>query len=900
MTFKKCLTSLLSGALLFSPLSTSFYNLKALNPEISDEQSQSAENTSAKRLIQNGFYLEKEYSPEEIVSLDIFLKQNLNVTLKNGLLFILDDKNTSFIDNKQSLNECILQNDLLCDYIKKIVSLIDSKEISESDKQFQILRRLTNMKNFMKVDKSISETNNFFKFISAMQHTYKTVISRKVANDILSENRTKIEKTMGSQSASSDAQLSTSANIDGVILGISAGIQKAESTTETSFYTIDSSANVGVSVGVGLQKYLSLSVEDNIAFTHSLILYSLEQFLDASLKDGKLSSLELREPDIKKIADSRKEMQKKEKKLLSLMQNSIEWYLKASEIVPQNVNLKWPNITEAKSGDKKNTISSTISANAAASCLASAGMNVSKSTQEATIYTHSKFLNLIEKDCSPSVYGESAETISKFLKQNKIKKYKEIKSFVEEYISKHPDLSDDKKNEMISALISNLTGDIKIYNNALSVLADENASKEQKANAKKTKNETEKYWIKTSKISRLGKGRLEILKTAIALAAYLSELSTSENNIPLLEKLYNEIEHLTKMQAFSKNTSKQKAEYSTSRKCYTSDVTGKAYFKIPIIGTNSLCISYTENIGDASFDTNKDITIQTQIPMIGDKALGTHSIRENFKKIIESVSKTKNNPFAPELEKSLSLLDSNFENILKSLGIDIPIGIPDHFNISKYMLLNFYLTRTDKTGEDYVPLPLPESEIPIILSNNEWVLKLIKRIDTASANINIGIDDIGSIALSSKIGKASAKIGNNTLTFIINKFNLLNTGLDDNITTKEMSENIIWQDFKKAQSEELTKLFININEKTNARYELQCIWNAIVKNISKNKEQYQNAYKDFANFLTACKNLSENNSKENFDNTSKLFDKILKLNYDFNYMPELSNLHSIRTQEKLK
>lgn len=883
MLFKKYLASILSGALVLSPAYTAHNGVYAIS-----EEKKLYKSESAKKLAENGFYLADETSHKQAISIDILLSQNLNVALKKGLEFILDNKKSAFIDNKSDLNKCILENDLLCDYIKKIIELTENKQLPETDKQFQILGKLTNMKNFMQIDENIPTTNNFFKFISAMEHAYKTVISRRIADEILTSNRSKIESTMGSQSTSAEANVSTAANIDGANVGISLGVGTSESSTETSFYTIDSSAKIGVSIGVGLQKYLSASIGDTVTFTHSLILYSLEQFLDSSIKDGKLSTLQLREPDIKKIIDSRKEMQKNEKKLISLMQNSIEWYLKASEIIPQDVNIKWPDITMAKSPDKQKTVNLSVSANAAASCLASIGMEVSADTQKSKVYAYNSYLELIEKNCAPSIYGENSETISKFLNQDKIKKYNEIKDSVKCYLDEHPGLSDEDKDKMISTLLSNLTGDIKIYNNALSVLADENASKEEKDRAKKAKKETEKNWINSSKIVRANKGRLEILKTAIALSTYLFELCATDKNQALFEKFYNEMEHLAKLQALSKNKSKQKGEYSTPRKCYSSKVNGKSYLKIPIVGTTALNMSYIENEGDASFDTNQNALIQMQIPMIGDKILGTNSIRENFKKLLTKISEVKNNPFAPEMNQLISLVDSNFESILKKLGVDISIYVPEYFTMGNYMVLNLYFTKTDKTAIDCNPTPLPGENTPIIAENDQWVLKLIKRIDTISPELNLDVNGLVNLGVTSKIGKASATIGNNTLTFLVNKFNATNVGDNDN------AQNAIWQNFKNAQSSELSNLFINLSNKTNAKYELQCIWNDILKNASPNTTQYENVYSDFKNFLESCENFSNEKSQENFDKASGLFDKILMHNHMFNYLPELQSIHSIK------
>ena len=156
MLFKKYLASVLSGALVFSPLCV--FNEHTMATQTENELSESK---SAKKLIKSGFYIPDEYRNKQTVSIDILCPQNLNTALKKGMEFILDDKESAFIDKKQDLNRCILENDLLCDYIKKVIELTNDKEMNENDKQFQILKKLYNMKNFMKVDENIPESNNF-------------------------------------------------------------------------------------------------------------------------------------------------------------------------------------------------------------------------------------------------------------------------------------------------------------------------------------------------------------------------------------------------------------------------------------------------------------------------------------------------------------------------------------------------------------------------------------------------------------------------------------------------------------------------------------------------------------------------------------------------------------------
>ncbi len=880
MLLKKSISSILGGAILLTPCYTP---LVSATENISGNPQQSDINKSEHIGFQKEFYLNQKDS-----KLNLFDKYNLNLALQQGLEFILNDKTSSFIDNKSTLNQCIIKNKSLCKYIESVSDYIKTTKDSENDQQLEILKQLTIIKKLMLADKEIPQSNNFFKFISAMEYAYKTIISRKIASEVLSENCEKVESAMSSQNSSTGIDVSGGISQGALNVGLSIGAKTEESSSEKSFYKINTSGTIGISIGIGYKDFISVNTTDTVGVTHSLVLYSLEQFLDSYTKDGKITTVNLREPDIKKIITSRKQMQQDEKNLLSVMQTSLEWYLKATEIVPQSIVIDWPSITITKSGDVQKSIGNTLSTNAAAKCFASLGMNVSAESSATRTYIKNSYLNLINEDCSPSDYVEDASKIIDFLKQDKTKKYNDIKTHFESY--------GDKKINIIPILIANIIGDIRRYNSALSILADPTTDKESRFNAQKIKNQIEEDWIGNSKIHHINKGRLDILKTAIAVSTYLRTYVSSEEEISSFKKLYSEIEHLAKMQIFSKNSSKQKAEYSTSRSTFTTSINGKTYLNIPVIGSTALSAEYIDNIGDANFDTSKDLTIKMQLPMFGDKLLGKHSIKNEFQKLITRISE-KDNAFAPMLKDSLSLIYSKFENILKSLGIETKLCIPNVFSMSNYMLLNFYLTKINKSDEADKISPLPGCLTPITKDKDEWALKLIKRIDTASSDLKLSVADCG-INASNKTGKASSIIGDNTFTFITGRYNVGALGMSNS----DRMSNYLWNNFKKSQSEQFKKLFINIGNKENACYELQEIWNEILNNIRNNKKytlQKQNSKIDaiskcFEEFLISCNDLVKEDSFENFEKTSTLLDKVMDYNYKYNYMVELKRVHGIK------
>lgn len=908
MLSKKPLSAILGSTLICTSFSCPGMNaVKNIQENDSDKpnvKSQSTEfekvsNSTAQAIqsmVEKGFYFDKkpeEYSSLKEVKLDIFEKNNLDSALKESFKFILSDKPGSFIDNKSSINGAILKNTILCENITAAQKYIDSAQ-QGSEKDIETVKRLSLIKAIMKADKSIQEDNVFLNFISSMRDAYAAKISRKIASDVLKDKRNKVETVMATQNSSKGAEVSSKIPTpSGLNIGISAGVKNSESSSEKAFYKIDNSGNIKLSVGAGFKNFLSLDTNYNLEFTYSLIFYSLEQFLDTYAKEGKITSIEFRANEIENIIGTREEMRKKEKLILSQIKTSIEWFLKASEIVPQGLNIDLPNVTFASGADTQKAFSTKCDISASAACLASAGASVSSEKQVIDTSMKHSYLNLIENDCSASSYVENSDQIISFLKQENVKKFKEVKEYAESYFKQIVANKSVKAADIMSILTSNILGDLRRYNMSLSVLANENSSSEQKKSHKNYKKKIEKKWL-----GSFGTGRVKMLKAAIACAAYLRDFAHTEEEINLFKQLYFEIEHLSKLQLFAKNSSGKNIYFQTAQNARVNSTSGKFSVTLPALGTSYINVSYSDSVSDAYFDTSEDISVQIQIPMFGDNFLGDYSIRNQIKKIMTKLSEKRNYESEMFL-KTLEIIDRNFDDVLKQLGVKTLVSIPGIFSTQKYMNLNYFLTKIEKSADNNDDISLPEQQNVLKKSEDEWKLKLIKRIDSTVSGLKLGISDYATPSISHSIGKATSIIGSDTLSFITSRYNVFQAGMKD----KEDSSNYLWNNFKDAQLEQFKKLFINTSDiNKNVRYELQCIWNQAIKNIksdsalteSEKSQLISNCEKSFSELLKDCDNLSKEDSEENFKKASKSFDEVMELNYTHNFMNEIKRIHKIK------
>ena len=831
--------------------------------------------------------------------LDLFQGDNLDIALGQGLRFILDDTQSNYVDDKKSLNEFILKNPLVVECILSTERYLNENEDSQTDRQVELLRRLYSLKILMEIDENIQDTNGFYRFVSSMMDAYKVLISRELADEILEQNRKDIESKLSTESASKNVSVSATASSAPFDFGISVGFSNEEGATEKDFYRISNSANLSISVGVGLKGYLGASLENKTQFTRSLIFLSLEQFLDTDYKDGKITTIELSDEKVKETINARKEMQKNEKKLLSNMKTSIEWYLKIAEVIPQNTKFIWPNITTTKDNiHTEDEIKNTISLSSYAKFLASLGFKVS--TDAGVTFTNipHSYLSLIDEDCAPSDYVRSADDIVKFLKQSNGKKFKEIKALFGEYLNEEGNFVGDmaKEEQVISIILSNLIGDIRHYNFALSILSDASIPKENKEDARKIKHKIESNWIHINFL-KTNKGRLEILKAAIAIAAYLREYATTRNEIGLFEKLYDEIEYLSKMQVFSRNKKKQASNFETDIKRAYKSLNGNINLTIPMVGEAFVDVSYCDNLSDCKFDTSKDLTLKIQLPIVNERVVGTETVKNKIIDIIEKISAEQelDEKTIEVLNKTVSLLEKKYDSMIEDLGIEKATTIPLVFSINAYLNLNFYLTKIDATKENEELKALPGETEATIKINDEWVLKLIKRVDSNLAKVKLNAGEFVKINASSKLSKASSQMGSDTFQYIVNKYNAFETGLNE----KAGKNNTLWDTFKETRAPQIKEMLRNLSDKDkNIHYELQIMYNDIAQNIDEDSKLSATQRKQlmgkvdltFKSLIESCEKFSLYDSEEDFELASKYLDDVLNLNYYYSYMPELDRI----------
>jgi hypothetical protein len=172
-------------------------------------------------------------------------------------------------------------------------------------------------------------------------------------------------------------------------------------------------------------------------------------------------------------------------------------------------------------------------------------------------------------------------------------------------------------------------------------------------------------------------------------------------------------------------------------------------------------------------------------------------------------------------------------------------------------------------------------------------------------------------AVARTVGKTLKKTGPDTLNDVITKSNVLMLGLEDN----KSGLNTAYDSLKSTQFGQLQKIFRNINRlDSNAIFELQIMYNEIMRNINNKKEKEQ-CEKVFEKFLNACKLLEEQNpstvAEENSgsseladlssskadsgvgadDNNMKAaleaFDAVVRMNYNYNFKPHYDSAYAV-------
>lgn len=809
--------------------------------------------------------------------LDLFEGDNLDKALKGVISAVSELTPEDNEGGKYDHFKDVLTNAEVVNTLINVCECLDEVSLEKSTKQVQVALRLKNVEKAL--ERAGLQEHYFYGFISSMRNAYKVLVSRQVADEVIEKYRGEIEKKMGSESASASVSASASANIDGVEVGVGFGASTSEGVHEKNFYRTTSGFSFDLSAGFAVPRLASLTVNDKVEFSRALIYRSLEQFLDTDVSEGKISSLRVRSPKINKVAKTRSEMQAREKEALSTVATSIEPYLKILGIISQDTKVALPTITKTQTATREKTLQNTIGLSAAAKALTDAGLKVSADAGvnagvSRTTVRHA-YLSLIDENCLPDV-GVSADKLAEYLKADEFKKFNEVQTLLQ-----------DAGSDDVEALAKTITGNLRDYNWSLSVLANENASKNEKSAAKARKRAIEKDWLATTR-----NDQLNMLKAGISLAATL-RTSTALNDDEMVQEsfkeLYSQLDTLSKMQTFTKtlSSSKKSAEFSTKHTSKFAGINASLALNIPGFKASEIDISYVDTRSELEYNCGKDLTFSVKIPLVNGKIVGTKIVRETLEKVRLKLQAS-NQKLALIFADGIKILSTKFEPAIANFGYDVISVVNTNFfrdsiAAKKYITISFHLTSIPSF--DMGSLPLPGQKL-CLQPQNQWTLNRVKTAVPKGLKFSLPLEEVD-VSASATVSQSSTVIGTDSLSFPISRFNAFAASLKDSAQKKEVSE--LWTGFKNGQQTQFKEIFKNIAQSdSNVRYELQCMYNKILNGVNSNSKLNlikssalkRNIDTIFGSLLTSCYTFSSDASEGNFSKASQTLDRVLKLNLE--------------------
>lgn len=889
----------------------------------------SGKNYNELQILQNnGFLLTKEslynltqnFYREDfdhaVTKVNLFEFVNMIAAIKSAFYFAMDpNASSNFISGEHNLPEHIQANINLRNEMQNIIQ--NSENLSDSD-ILQSLEKIysellielkTSESTYSKLSKDknvdknelnllssdIGEINLFSKFVKGMIKIYQVNMARKTADEIMNKYRTDVENRMISTRKSSSVEAGGVANTGAAKVGVSSSVHKDEGSDDSSFYTVSVGGGVRLSVGLGLSK---LGAELGVGFdvTKSAVFFSLEQLLDS----GKIKTGVLSTKDVKETLKSRQKMQSRERELLSIFGNDVEGYLKMLGVIPVSTYLEWPKLTKAAPADE--AINKSKSLDVTVSAFEMLGFNVVANDDIKTWRRPSGYMTLITEECEPSD-GLTADDIVNFLgkqycrldalekelqkydKNNSEKDQISLQSFLssqttlEEFIS---------KRVAYQFILTIILGDIRAYNFALNVLAENPSDK----NASVRKHQIEERWVPKHKFT--SEGRLGMLKSMIATVAVLHNRACTDRDFELFKQLHSEMTRLAQMLEFSKTKSNRSATFMAETTAHNSAIQASASIAIPKFGDVQFSINRSWVRDNPLQDENGDcMSIDIVLPITPVGIVGTGVVHRSLNEYRRLMGQSP----ASDFGNTFDLTQDGF-NLLPNL-LDIPEvqDINMAGSLAGKATISISMCRSDASDDASMGniRPLPGRNDVITKGQNEWMLWYIKGVafldSTLEANHS---EDIAKLSYSSSIGKEKMIIGSDTFGYLTSRYDAFSLGLKD-------SKNALspWKAFKTQHQRELIQLLKNIAYgQSNIIFELQGMYNTIMDNIGNDRSKLAGeCYQLFGNFIQACQNLANtkpNEEQKAFEYASSLLDQVLKINFDYNFMVNYNNVYSIK------
>lgn len=803
-----------------------------------------------------------------ILKVNLFEYNNLVTAIKRALNSALDANATeaynqgtnNFFMSSGNIRQRIESVPGLLQVIGSVLAELNSneEEDEESDRQLRVLKLIKEAYDLACANPNLGENHQFTRFLRGASRALRVVMVSRATDEFMEKNREYIENSAQKTSKSMGASVNVKSNIDGVNLGSSISASKSEGGSDAGLYVISFGGGLKANVGVGFGK---ISVNGGLGanITRSAVFFSLEQLLDESIRKGK--SIIPFEPEIvKKLLKHREKLQKLERDLMSVFKDDFEAFLRMLSLIPGSVSVEMPDITKSAIVGHVTNIKSSVEASA--SFLDYVGFKIAAEMNAKIQEKIGGWLTLVSDDFSPAD-GLSVKYITDFIG----KKY--------DFSQKYGSRSDEVTLLQIVTYLRN-------YVEVLSTLASNPSDKE----ASKRKHEIEDLWLPGGR-GITSEGREGVLKSMIVTLANLRETTSQDRHIEIFKQGYNEASKLVKLFEFSKDKKDKKGTY---RKTTVADNKGfTATLSLP--QGISIALTYSDNKGNTFQENNgKYIQIDFSIPFNIGAIIGIKMIQDKLSKASAQWGQERGRDTEQMREALLLATD-----ILSQVGT-LSIGDSLSMKILGQSVFTVQMTRIDgNAGEQNVRglpkyegtprkkgAPKPRYET-IFKDKNAWVIQYIQSAATTTTNVDAGL-----ISANKSFSKKEKFAQDNTMTYIRSKYNTYAIGLKDKSpATNELNSPLVA--FENEQAGPLGKLFLNITDlNSNVRYELQCMYNEIMDNISGSKDE-ENCSDVFAEFIKSCEDLKKSKNEKNFKKTLNAFNEVLKENYRWNFLPHLNN-----------
>jgi hypothetical protein len=865
-----------------------------------------------------------QVSTIKIPKLDLFNGCNLANVTKKAIEFFLRPESASeyfedmpFIFGTYHLPEEIRRNPNLESKLVEIVEYLNTfpeKTSATEDclsKLYEMRSLLMEAHNLVACDTNITADNAFAKFIQGSIKAINVIVADSIAKKVFQEFRSQSETELLKKNTAASISMESSVGWGAFSLSISGSLDTKQGIGANSLYEISHSGNLSIGVGAKTPgDVLSLSLEAGATLTYTTLFHSIEQMFDTGQLKGIIS-----EETSQKLS-TRSALQNAERRLLSVMGNDVEGFLKMIGIVPFDTYVEWPHLTKAEAPMTSTALGGELAISAGVKSFTQLGMEISRS-YTGTNYKKSRFfLSLLDNDSRP------ADNLTA----------KDIKRIIgKQYDFSRKLLKSSTRNVDVLVPMYILSGDLRGYVSIVQELAaleqskdsksqelailkkpqDSKSIKELKQGIKKLKKGikelTERKHGYESRLSPqhafTSEGRLGVLKTYIVTAAMLSQHARTTEEITLCKKMFLELKKLESLLEFSKDESSrsgtfiQNANYSlivngisgTMKvdKCsITCDYS--EYSNSPFLDENGKYLSFAITI---PFSAVGSVAIQRIKDYISGKVFTEQEVNDRIVNGVKHIATDVLN--WTEASKLLELETD--------LSVESPLKVGPSVSGSTKISAQSMWIEPNEHGHNSLK-SLPGKEL-MVRNFPHLVIQCYKSSTSIKAGVGGKVEGLvpipgvtvgGSVSVShTTTGPIIIKLGTHTISYVLSKFNIWQMGVNE---PKEKTSTA-WEALKKNNRDAFSEILKNIAEDgSEPFYELQCLYNDILKNVDADTDLGKQCTKLFGKLLKNCKDFSA--GKIDLQTALTSFDEVLKFNHEHNFLVHLNEAFSLHKASK--